>query len=115
MSITANNQIALSDHFDSLSLSSRIKLQTTLFKSIFPHIDNASDTISGLHVLKSLRDVLQRLAMRNELVDLEFALHVIVYQCRQLGPALDTAESTSFPYTTRDKLECYHTFVSLKT
>ena len=47
----------------------------------------------------------QRLAVRNELVDLEPALEVIFDKIGKLAAALDAAEGTALPYATRDELE----------
>ena len=45
--------------------------------------------------------------MRNELVNLELALKVVVDEAGELGAALDAAESGSLPDTTGDELESY--------
>lgn len=44
--------------------------------------------------------------MSDELIDLEFASHVVGDETWELGSALDTTEGTSFPYTAGDELEC---------
>ena len=44
--------------------------------------------------------------MRDELVNLEVAVHVIRDQAGQLRAALDAAESAAFPYAAGDELEC---------
>jgi len=46
------------------------------------------------------------LPVRNELVDLELAVHVIVYETWKLCPTLDTAKGAAFPYAPSYKLEC---------
>ncbi len=43
--------------------------------------------------------------MRDELVDLELAGHVVVDQVGQLRAAFDAAERAAFPYAARDELE----------
>ena len=43
--------------------------------------------------------------MGDELIDLEFARHVIVDEVRELGAAFDAAESAAFPDAARDELE----------
>ena len=45
--------------------------------------------------------------MRDELVDLELALQVVVHETRQLRAALDATESRALPDAARDELECY--------
>lgn len=52
--------------------------------------------------------------MRDELIDLELAGHVIVDKIRQLRAAFDTTEGAAFPYTAGDELKCYgETHVSM--
>ena len=43
--------------------------------------------------------------MRDELVNLKLAGHVVVDEVGELSTALDTTESTSLPDTTGDELE----------
>lgn len=43
--------------------------------------------------------------MRDELVDLEVAVHVVGHQAGQLCAALDAAEGAAFPDTAGDELE----------
>lgn len=45
--------------------------------------------------------------MRDELVDLQLALHVVVNQIRELSAAFDAAEGAAFPDTAGDELECW--------
>ena len=72
----------------------------------FSHIHHTSDAISRLHILKCSIDLLQRLPVRDEFINLQLAGHVVVHQIRELRAAFDTAKSASFPYTSRDELEC---------
>ena len=76
-----------------------------LESSSFPHINNTPDTVALLHIRKGLVDAVQRLSVRDELVDFEFSGHIVVDEVGQLGPALDAAERAAFPYAARDKLE----------
>jgi len=46
--------------------------------------------------------------MRDELVDLELAGHVVVDQVGQLRAAFDAAERAAFPYAARDELEGWY-------
>jgi hypothetical protein len=59
------------------------------------HVHDTSDAISLLHILKRIIDVFKGLAVRDELVHLELALHVVVNQVGQLGAAFDSAKGTS--------------------
>jgi hypothetical protein len=70
------------------------------------HVDNATDAVALLHGVESLVDILQRLAVGNELVDLELAGLVIGYEVWELRAALDATESATLPDTTGDELEC---------
>lgn len=93
-----------------------IEVQTPSFSSIreedvplesssFPHINDTPDTVALLHIRKGLVDAVQRLSVRDELVDLQFPGHIVVDEVGQLGPALDAAEGATFPYAAGDELE----------
>jgi len=56
--------------------------------------------------VEGLVDAAERLAVSDELVDLQLALHVVVDEIGQLGAALDAAESAALPHTAGDQLEC---------
>jgi len=47
------------------------------------------------------------LAVSDELVDLEFAGHVVVDETGKLRATLDTAEGAALPSATGDELECW--------
>jgi hypothetical protein len=49
-----------------------------------------------------LVDILQCLSVRNEFINLELALHVVVDQIWELAAALDAPESTSSPDAASD-------------
>lgn len=70
------------------------------------HVDNATNTVTLLHLVEGAVDSTQRLAVSNELVHLELAVQVVVHKARQLGAALDATKGTSLPDTTGNKLEC---------
>lgn len=70
-------------------------------------VNDTADAVAGLHRLESGVDLVQVLAVSNELVDLESALEVVGNQAGKLGSALNTTESATLPYTTGDELECY--------
>ncbi len=73
----------------------------------FSHIHHTSDAIPRLHILKRSIDLIQRLPVRDELIHLQLAGHVVVHQVRELRAAFDAAKGTSFPYTPGDELECW--------
>ena len=75
-------------------------------RSQLPHIHNTPNAVPRLHVPKRLVDARQRLAVRDELVDLELAVHVVLDQVGQLRAALDAAEGAAFPASAGDELEC---------
>lgn len=59
-----------------------------------------------MHVVESGVDLAEGVAVRDELVDLELALHVVVDEVGQLRAALDAAEGAALPHATGDELEC---------
>jgi len=69
------------------------------------HVDDAADAVTGLHVLEGGVDLVERLSVGDELIDLELASHVVVNEVGKLGTALDTTEGTSLPDATSDELE----------
>ncbi len=73
----------------------------------FSHIHHTSDAIPRLHILKRSIDLIQRLPVRDELIHLQLAGHVVVHQVRELRAAFDATKGTSFPYTPSDELECW--------
>lgn len=76
-----------------------------LICSSSPHIDDAPDTVTLLHVRKGLVDAVQWLSVRDKFVDLQLPSHIIVDKIGQLGPTLDTSKRATFPYTAGDELE----------
>ena len=75
--------------------------------SSLAHIHHAADAVSSLHRLKPEIDILQRLAVSDELIHLQLASHVIIYQPRELRASLDSTERAALPHAARDELECY--------
>jgi len=73
---------------------------------LLPHVHHAPNAITGLHVPESLVDSVQRLAVGDELVNLELAIQVVLDETGKLGSALNTTESAALPHTTCNKLEC---------
>ena len=70
------------------------------------HVDDATNTVTLLHLIESSVDTVQRLAVSDEFVHLELAVEVVVDQTGQLCATLDATEGTSLPDTAGDKLEC---------
>jgi hypothetical protein len=60
-----------------------------------------------VHIVESIIDAAQVLAMSDELVNLELAVHVIVDEAAHLAATLDASESATLPDTAGDELECY--------
>ena len=73
---------------------------------ILLHVQHGADAVALLHDLEGLVDLGERLAVRDELVDLEAALEVVLDQVGQLAAALDAAEGAALPDAARDELEC---------
>jgi hypothetical protein len=70
------------------------------------HVNNAANAVARVHVVESLVDAAERLAVGDELVDLQLAGHVVVDEIGELRAALDAAESAALPYAAGDELEC---------
>jgi len=87
----------LESGFHTLVLGARVWL--------FAHVDDAANAVASLHVAKGLVDLIERLSVGDEFVDLEVSLYVVGHKARELSAALDTAESASFPHTTGNELE----------
>lgn len=56
--------------------------------------------------MESAVDAAEGLAVGDELVDLERAVHVVVDEVGELGAALDAAEGAALPHAASDELEC---------
>ena len=69
------------------------------------HIHHTPNTITRMHIMERLVDPTQILAMSDEFVHLQLTGHVVVDETRQLGAALDAAESAAFPAAASDELE----------
>jgi hypothetical protein len=50
-----------------------------------------------MHIMERIINPRKLLAMRDELVHLEFTSHVVVDEIRQLRTAFDAAEGAAFP------------------
>ena len=73
----------------------------------FPHIHHTPNALAVVHVVEGLVDAAEVLSVRDELVNLERAVHVIVDEAAHLRAALDTAVGAAFPHAAGDELECY--------
>lgn len=51
---------------------------------LLPHVYDTSDTISCLHVMESLVDIRQRLAVGDKLIHLQLPLQIVIYERGQL-------------------------------
>jgi hypothetical protein len=60
-----------------------------------------------MHIVEGSVDVSQWLSMRNELVHLQLAVHIVGHEIWELCPSLDTSERATLPYTACDKLESW--------
>lgn len=72
----------------------------------FSHVHHTPYAIPRLHILERSIDLIQRLPVRDELIHLELARHVVVHQVRELRAPFDAAKSAPFPYAAGDELEC---------
>jgi hypothetical protein len=60
-----------------------------------------------MHIVEGSVDVSQWLSMRNELVHLQLAVHIVGHEIWELCPSLDTSERATLPYTACDELESW--------
>jgi len=84
-------------------------LSAFLLHCLITHADDTPNAVTGLHVRKRLVDLVQRLPVCDELVDLEATLEVVINKTGKLSTSLDTTESTTLPATSGDELECWNT------
>src|SRR5690606_6783586 len=68
-------------------------------------VHDGADARPFVHEVERLVDVLERHRVRDHLVDLDLALHVLLDHARQLAAALDAAEGAAAPDAARDELE----------
>lgn len=80
--------------------------QTSRIFLLLPHVHHAPDAVAVVHVVEGLVDARQVLAMRDELVDLQLAVLVVLDELAHLRAALDAAEGTALPHAAGDELEC---------
>lgn len=94
-----------STHYASTRQATALDYSKPRIKTLRPHVNDAADAVTSLHLLEGGVDVGKGLAVGDELVDLEFTVQVVLDKARQLGAALDASEGASLPHTTGDKLE----------
>jgi hypothetical protein len=71
---------------------------------LLPHVNDATNAVSLLHCLKGRVNLRKRLSVSDELIHLELALHVIVNQVWELGPALNSAKSTTLESVSSERI-----------
>jgi hypothetical protein len=64
-----------------------------------------TDRLGALHQLEALVDVFKLEPVRDEIVDVDPAVHVPVDDPGHIGAAARTAEGRPFPFATGDELE----------
>jgi hypothetical protein len=84
-----SNPIELHFELSLINFNATWKQEKHLFlfilkKELCSRVNNTTDTIPSLHLLKSVVDVGEFLAVRDEFVDLELAVQVVVDQVGQL-------------------------------
>lgn len=62
------------------------------------HVDHASNAVARSHRAEAFVDLIERLAVRDELVDLQLAVLVILDEPSHLRSPFDASECTSSPY-----------------
>jgi hypothetical protein len=62
------------------------------------HVNHAPDAIARSHRAETLVDLIKRLAMRDELVNFQLAVLVILDESTHLRSAFYTSEGTASPY-----------------
>jgi len=85
-------------------------LAYSITKLRLSHVHNTTNAVTSLHIAEGLVDLVERLPVRDELVNIELAVHVVLYKIGQLRAAFDTAKSTTLPNAASDELECYATY-----
>ena len=63
------------------------------------------NTFARVHVVEGSVDISQRLSVGNELVDLQFPIHIVRHEIWKLCPAFDTSKRAPFPNAACNELE----------
>ena len=58
-----------------------------------------------MHKIERLIDIFKRHRMRNQIIDIQFAIHVPVDDLRHVRPSASPTESRTAPYSPRYELE----------
>ena len=66
-----------------------------------------SYTVTRVHIVEGSVDVGQWLSVRDELVHLQLAVHIVGHETWKLCPSLDTPKRATLPYTACNKLESW--------
>lgn len=69
------------------------------------HVNNTPNTVSSVHIIETLVDVLQSLMMRHKFVDPKLSLEIVVDDTWNFRSTFDTSKCGSFPHSTSDQLE----------
>src|SRR5256885_16598155 len=67
--------------------------------------NHRADRLALVHQTEAVVDLLQRHAMRDQLVDLDLPVHVPIDDPRHVGAAAGAAERRTFPHPPGDQLE----------
>ena len=68
-------------------------------------LHNATDAIAGVHQIEGVVDVVQRHLVGNQIVDIDLAVHIPVYDPRHVCATLCASEGRAAPYPAGDQLE----------
>src|SRR3984957_19891942 len=66
---------------------------------------HAADRLAFVHQVESIVDFLERHRMRNQIVDIDFLVHIPVHDPRHLGAAAHAAEGRSLPHASGYQLK----------
>src|SRR5690606_10081892 len=64
-------------------------------------VDHGADALPFVHQVEGLVDVLEAHRMRDEGIDLDLALHVLIDHARKLASPLHAAERAAAPHASR--------------
>ena len=101
-SVTRSHVSSLVGHFDM-----QLCLQITLLIQL-PHVDNASNASSVVHIVEGLVDSAQIALVRDKFINLESAILILLNEPSHLRTAFDTTESASLPHAASDELNSYN-------
>ena len=68
-------------------------------------MDDRADALALVHEVEGVVDLFEPHGVRDHLVDLDLAFHVLLDHARQLSAALDAAEGGAHPLPAGDQLE----------